>query len=116
MEQIKKSKSLQEIQPQFLQKVMASNNLPAEQISYVFMSLSLTSVISFYEHELTVKEFHDLSVCIPSLTRGTLIDNVLVDTRASACVVPMTTLRRYEVKETNKSNDAISVSAFDNFK
>ena len=42
------------------------------------------------------------------------IDNVLVDTRVSVCVVPISTLRRCGIKEADLSQSPIFISAFDN--
>ena len=56
LELIKKSKSHQEVLSQFLQKMMVLDNIPAEQISSVLMSVSLTLTISFHEYKLVPKE------------------------------------------------------------
>ena len=82
---------------------MVSDNLPAEQIILVLMSLSPTPTISFHEHELAPKEIRNLPVCVTLLIRGITVDNVLVDTRASVYIVPMSTLHRYEIKEADLS-------------
>ena len=111
---IKKSRSHQEVLSQFLQKVMVLENLPAEQISSVLMSLSPTPTISFYEHELALKEIHNLPVCMTLLIRRVSIDNILVDTRASVCVAPISTLRHCGIKEADLSQSTISILTFDN--
>ena len=103
LELIKKSKSHQEVLSQFLQKVMVLENIPAEQISSVLMSLSPTSTISFHEHELAPKEIWNLSVYMTLLIRRVAVDNVLVDTEASACVAPISTLRCCGIKEVELS-------------
>ena len=56
LELIKKSKSHQDVLSQFLQKVMVLENILAEQISSVLMTVSPTPTISFHEHELAPKE------------------------------------------------------------
>ena len=89
MELIKKSKSHQDVLSQFLQKVMVLDNIPAEQISSVLMTMSPTPTISFHEYELAPKEIKNLPVCVTLLIRGIAVDNVLVDTRASVCVAPI---------------------------
>ena len=99
LELIKRSKFHQEVLSQFLQKVMVLENLPAKQISSVLMSLSLTPTISFYEHELAPKEIRNLPVCVTLLIYGVSINNVLVDTRASVYVAPMSTLRCCGIKK-----------------
>ena len=93
---------------------MVIDNLPAEHISSVLMSVSPTLTISFHEHELAPKEIQNLSLCVTLLIRGVAIDNVLVDTRASVCVAPISTLRRCGIKEAELSQSTISISAFDN--
>ena len=90
------------------------DNIPAEQIGSVLMTVSPTPTISFYEHELAPKEIQNLPVCITLLIRGVAVDNVLVDTGASVCVAPISTLRRCGVKEAELSQSTISISAFDN--
>ena len=103
LELIKKSKSHQEVLSQFLQKVMVLDNIPAEQISSVLMSASPTPTISFHEHKLAPKEIQNLPVCVTLLIRSIAVDNVLVDTGASVCVAPISTLRRCGVKEVELS-------------
>ena len=93
---------------------MVLDNIPAEQISSVLMTVSPTPTISFHEHELAPKEIQNLLVCVTLMIRGVAVDNVLVDTRASVCVAPISTLRRCGVKETELSQSIISISAFDN--
>ena len=82
---------------------MVLENLPVEQISSVLISLSLTPIISFHEHELTLKEIQNLPVYVTLLIRGVSIDNVLVDTGALVYVAPMSTLCRYAIKEVDLS-------------
>ena len=93
---------------------MILENLSAEQISLVIMSLSLTLTISFHEHELVPKKIQNLPICVTFLICGVSIDNVLVDTGASICVAPISTLRRYIIKEADLSQSTIFISAFDN--
>ena len=50
------------------------------------------------------------------LIHGVSIDNVLVDTGASVCVTPMSTLRRCGIKEADLSQSTISILAFDNMR
>ena len=69
LELIKKSRSHQEVLSQFFQKVTILENLAAKQISSVLMSLSPTPIISFYEHELVLKEIRNLPVCVTLLIR-----------------------------------------------
>ena len=114
LELIKKSKSHQEVLSQFLQKVMVLDNISAEQISSVLMTVSPTPTISFHEHELVPKEIQNLPVCVTLLIRGVAVDNVLVDTGASVCIAPISTLRRCGVKEAELSQSIISISTFDN--
>ena len=116
LELIKKSKSHQEVLSQFLQKVMVLDNIPAEQISSVLMSVSPTLTISFHEHELAPKEIQNLPVYVTLLICGVAVDNVLVDIEASVCVALIITLRRCGVKEAELSQNTISISAFDNTK
>ena len=82
---------------------MVLKNIPTKQISSVLMSVSPTLTISFHEHELALKEIQNLPVCLTLLIRGVTVDNVLVDTRASICVAPISTLRRCGIKEANLS-------------
>ena len=93
---------------------MVLKNLLAKQISSVLMSLSPTPTISFHEHELAPKEIQNLPIYVTLLIRGITIDNVLVDTRASVCVAPMSTLYHYEIKEADLSQSTISILTFDN--
>ena len=93
---------------------MVLENLPAKQISSVLMSLSPTPTISFHEHELAPKEIRNLPVYMTLLIHGVSIDNILVDIRASLCVAPINTLRRYGIKEADLSQSTIFISAFDN--
>ena len=78
------------------------------------MSVSPTPTISFHEHKLTPKEIQNLLVCVTLMIRGVAVDNVLVDTGASVCVAPISTLRRCGVKEAELSQSTISISTFDN--
>ena len=48
------------------------------------------------------------------MIRRVSIDNVLVDTGASVCVAPMSTLRPCGIKEADLSQSIIFISAFDN--
>ena len=114
LELIKKFKTHQEVLSQFLQKVMVSENLPAEQICSVLMSLFPTPTISFHEHELAPKEIQNLPVYVTLLIRGITMDNILVDIGASVYVAPMSSLHRCGVKEADLSQSIISISAFDN--
>ena len=82
---------------------MVLENLPVEQINSMLMSLSLTPTISFHEHELVPKEIQNLPNCMTLLICGVSIDNILVDTRASVYVAPMSTLRRCGIKEADLS-------------
>ena len=82
---------------------MVLDNISAEQINSVLMTVSPTMTISFHEHELAPKEIQNLPVCVTLLIKDISIDNVLVDTRASVCVAPMRTLRRCGVKEVDLS-------------
>ena len=93
---------------------MVLENLLAEQISSVLMSLSLTLTISFHEHELAPKEIQNLPIYVTLLIRGVAVDNVLVDTEASVCVEPISTLHRCGIKEAKLFQSTISISAFDN--
>ena len=80
---------------------MVLENLSVEHISLVLMSLSLTPTISFHEHELALKEIQNLPICVTLLIRGIIVNNVLVDTRASVCVAPMSTLHCVGSKKSN---------------
>ena len=82
---------------------MVLDNILAEQISSVLMSVSPTLTISFHEHKLAPKEIENLPVCVTLLIYGVAVDNVLVDTKASVCVAPISTLRRYGIKEAELS-------------
>ena len=82
---------------------MVLENLPAEQISSVLMTVSSTPTISFHEHELAPKEIQNLPVCVTLLICGVAVDNVLVNTRASVCITPISTLRGCGVKEAELS-------------
>ena len=93
---------------------MVLDNIPAEQISSVLMSVSPTPTISFHEHELTPKEIQNLPVCVTLLIHGVIVDKVLVDIGASVCIAPISTLRRCDVKEAELSQSTISISTFDN--
>ena len=93
---------------------MVLDNIPAEQISSMLMSVSPTPTISFHEHELAPKEIQNLPVYVTLLIHGVAVDNVLVDTGASVCVAPISTLRRCGIKETELSQSTISISTFDN--
>ena len=78
------------------------------------MTVSPTPTILFHEHELAPKEIQNLPMCLTLLIRGVAIDNVLVDTGASVCVAPISTLRRCGVKEVELFQSIISISTFDN--
>ena len=78
------------------------------------MTLSPTPTISFHEHELAPKEIQNLPVCVTLLICGVTVENVLVYTRASVCVVPISTLRHCGIKEAELSQSTVSISAFDN--
>ena len=62
------------------------------------MSLSSTLIISFHEHELAPKEIWNLPICVTLLICEIAIDNILVDTGASVCVAPISTLHPCGIK------------------